>query len=144
MNYFKFKEFFRQGGLTLMSQAKLIQVCEKIKDFHLPELNKARESLGEMIFITSSFRPKWWEKLRGRSARSEHCFVGKGAVDITTRAAFIRLRKILIQETKYTRVVWYPKEKFFHCDFKAPKKGKRCYYEKNYDTGNWTAASVIE
>lgn len=67
----------------------------------------------------SSWRPKWWEKLRGRSGLSEHTYLFLGATDITCdlfKKNKHLLLSYLIRHTSYTRLAVY--KSFIHADYK--------------------------
>jgi len=116
-NYFHINEFYRKD--TLIPPG----VIEKI-DYHIWVLNRIRDKLGSPIYISmrSGYRPIDYELSRGRSGNSEHCFRGKGAVDLSCDPdKLIELLKLLI-ESEYTRVCYYPEDQFIHCDFKHKQK----------------------
>jgi len=113
-NYFKVTEFYKPIFI-LPSDVK-----EKIKKYHFPVLNKIREELGVPIIISkkSGYRPKEWELLKGRSGNSEHCYKGKGAVDLTCQTDKLQELWGLLKESSYTRTCMYVNQHFIHCDFK--------------------------
>ena len=87
---------------------------------HIMILNPLREKLGCPIIISrkSGYRPREYELTRGRSGKSEHCFAGKGAVDLTCQEDKLQELFELLQESEYTRVCLYPRDNFIHCDLK--------------------------
>lgn len=145
IEYFKFREFFRQGVARLVAPLKIVDVCQKIKDNHLDNLNSVRRVVKHPVYVTSGYRPVFWERLMGRNGKSQHTFKGLGAVDVSTDPAFIPiLREALINNSDYARICYYPKENFFHCDHKSPAVGVRVFYVFNYDTRNFNLDHVIK
>lgn len=143
--YFKFSEFFKQGARQLIKVSKVVEVCQKLKDHHLENLNAARNYVGVAIIVLSGFRPVWWERLQGRSGKSLHTFKGFGAVDITCAAAFIsKLKEALFLKTDYTRIAYYPKQNFFHCDKGKTPGRRRCFYEYDDELGDWRFIQFID
>ena len=121
-NHFKLEEFYKPRFI-LPDDVK-----EKIEKYHIPELNRIREELnkdvpkekevGIIISKHSGYRPRHWEIYKGRSGNSQHCFTGKGAVDITCRLDMFPRLWELMRESAYTRVCLYPNKMFIHNDFK--------------------------
>lgn len=125
-NYFEKGEFYKRR--FFVSQA----IIDKIK-FIISILTPLRVKLDSPIYISkkSGFRPVWWERLMKRSGNSEHCFKGKGAVDLTcSPEKFQELYRLLVEESSFTRICLYPDKMFIHCDFK--ESSHRTYL----DTGN--------
>jgi len=117
-NYFSLSEFHKPE-IALLSDVK-----EKIEKYHIPELNKVREKLKSPIIISrhSGYRPRWYELQKGRSGNSEHCYKGKGAVDITCESSrFGELWELMV-DSAYTRVCLYVNNNFIHCDFKEVER----------------------
>lgn len=115
-NYFEVEEFFKEG----------IYVPEKIItkiQFHIKLLNPVRKELGGAIIVSkeSGYRPEWYEKLKGRSGLSEHCFREKGAVDLTCRPSRLPVLFKLLATSGYKRICFYPKKNFIHADFASSK-----------------------
>lgn len=134
MNYFTFKEFTRESVLPTY-------VADAILKYHLPVLNLLRDMLGEPIYISerSGYRSVAWEKSKGRSGTSQHTFINqdgnlcKGAVDVTCHHMYLQeLGYMLVKDSDYTRICWYPSEGFYHCDYK--KSDHRVY---NSIDGKW-------
>ena len=126
MSYFKVSEFYK----PMFFPSKVVK--RKIKAI-IKVLAPVREKIGSPVYISkrSGYRPVWWEKLRGRSGGSQHCFKGKGAVDLTCQTGkFQELYNLLVEESDFTRICLYPEKMFIHCDFK--KSEHRLYL----DTGN--------
>ena len=117
-------------------------------------MNKVRSDFGKRIYCKDSkgnrsgFRTYRWEVLRNRSGESEHTFgqgpngvidlEAKGAVDWRCDNFQINkneLLKLIIEKTKYTRIVIYPF--CFHCDYKKVEEDKRVIYKSN-SKNEWT------
>lgn len=114
-NYFKRVEFFKKVNLFYVTG----EVVNKI-DYHIELLNPIREVLGIPIHISknSGFRPRAYELARGRSGNSQHTFAGRGAVDVTCDPKRLEDLVTLLKTSGYTRICYYPKQKFIHCDLK--------------------------
>ena len=128
-NYFSIKEF------CITPQLLTIEVADAIFMFHILPMNVVRKKHGRPIKVSlnSGYRPEDYELGKGRSGTSEHCFktlwpMGQGAADYTSRD-LPGLVKLLMKYTKYTRITYYKKKNFIHCDFKHIEGGKRAYYE---------------
>ena len=121
MSYFKIEEFLITGEMPEQ------EIVDKIQH-HIDVMNPVREAYGKPITVSqrSGYRPVWWEKQRGRSGNSQHCFKGKGAADYTG-SDLQELLKMLILHSSYTRICYYKKQNFIHCDFKPAKGGRRLY-----------------
>lgn len=117
MNYFRIENFYKRS-VTAPNV-----VLDKIK-YHISILNPIRELLGAPIIISkrSGYRPTEYEILKGRSGKSEHCYRGKGAVDLTCDPERIEDLLKLLLGSPYTRVTYYPENNFIHCDFKTTEK----------------------
>lgn len=101
-------------------------IAHKIAVFHLYKHIPIRDELGIPLYIRSAYRPISWEKKKGRSGTSQHTFEGLGAVDISTARTSKdefkkRLELFSMLSNVYTRICYYPKQRFFHCDYKADK-----------------------
>ena len=77
----------------------------------------------------------------GRSFWSEHTFEisqrqpeGKGATDIGGKDLYT-IAELLIQNTSYTRFAIYANQRFIHCDYAFPDRGRR------YFDGSWNELS---
>jgi len=90
-------------------------------------LQPIREELGVPIIISgnSGYRPFEYEKRHGRSGKSQHCFKGKGAVDLTCNHDKLKQLLFLLWKSEFTRVCYYPNKHFIHCDFAS--KGKQSF-----------------
>jgi len=95
-------------------------VVDKIEKYHLQPLRFVDACLPFDVVVSakSAYRPRWYELERGRSGNSQHCFKGKGAVDITcenfqqNKEALI---EVLVDETQYSRIAIY--NTFLHLDY---------------------------
>ena len=110
--YFKLAEF--------SAEQIPVDVALKIEQFHVPNLNRAREVLGAPIRISqkSGYRSVETELRNGRPGTSQHCFRGAGAVDVTADD-LEALGSVLLRHTDYLRICYYPTKHFYHCDFKT-------------------------
>lgn len=120
----------------LITQPKTVEldIADKLWKYHIIPMLAVREALGFAIWasLKSGYRPEWYEKSKGRSGTSEHCFKEKGAVDWTcfdfetNKDKFLEL---IIIHTDYTRIAVY--DGFIHCDHKPTANGKREIYTSN-------------
>ena len=116
-NYFERDEFYKEG--TIVSD----NVTRKI-DKHIGELNPVRGKLGVPVHISknSGYRPVAYELSKGRSGKSQHCYVGEGAVDVTCEAGKFQRLYELLQDSGYKRICLYPDKMFIHCDYKGDER----------------------
>ena len=114
------KLYFTVSELCIVSRDVPLDVADKLLKYHIWPMNEIRKELGTPIWASESsgYRPKWYEKQRGRSGKSQHCFEGKGAVDWTAYR-ITELLKLLLDKSPYTRICYYPNNRFIHCDYKA-------------------------
>lgn len=112
------------------------EVAQKMLDYHIVPMHQVRMTLGRGVWASqkSGYRPKEWELKQGRSGNSQHTFEGKGAVDWTCSGDIKELLELIMEITDYSRVCYYPKENFIHCDHKDIGD-KRQYFE--YEGGKW-------
>ena len=118
ITYFDIEEFHNDFSVPTLEVRHKIQV-------HIDELNPIRELGGFPITISkgSGYRSKLYEMSKGRSGTSEHCFLGKGAVDLTCGKENIKiLLKNLLEHSTYTRICYYPVNNFIHCDWKLEER----------------------
>jgi hypothetical protein len=105
-------------------------VADKILEYHIVPLQAVREAHGKPIYVSqnSGYRSLEWEKSKGRSGESEHCFgeqengtfnEDKGAVDLRSED-LDRLESDLIEHSPYTRICRY--KSFIHCDYKPQER----------------------
>lgn len=120
-------------------------VSDKILKWHIIPMQRVRNVLGIAIWASqkSGYRSKTWELSKGRSGNSQHCFIGKGAVDwtcINFQANKNKLLKQIIEQTSYTRVALY--NSFIHCDYKQTSSGERELYTSTANS-EWTFKKFI-
>lgn len=120
----------------LITQPKALDldIADKLWKYHIIPMVPVREALGLAIWASqkSGYRPHWYELRRGRSGKSEHCFIGLGAVDWTCADIYNnkhRLLDLIIKYTSYTRIAVY--DGFIHCDHKPTASGQREIYSSN-------------
>ena len=108
-------------------------IADKIVKHHLIPLWGVEEELPFKIFVSqkSGYRPHWYEIKKGRPGDSQHCFLMKGAVDLSCED-FINNKDLLLNAlvslTKYTRIAEY--NSFFHLDY---RNTDRWLYDKNWN-----------
>jgi hypothetical protein len=138
MSYFTISEF------CITSDAIPQSIADKLLGYHITPMNKVRGELGEAIFVSkkSGWRPKQYELDNGRSGRSEHTFLpsdkdplGRGAVDYTANR-IDDLLELIIKHTDYTRICYYPNNKFVHCDYGFEERGRRLFKSQS-PVGSW-------
>ena len=138
--------FFWLIELVITGNLIPVKVADKLIRYHIIPMNKARKKLGEAIWPSqkSGYRPIKWEKRRGRTGLSQHCFGEgsdkygipenkdcKGAVDWTCKGDLNKLLEVIISETEYTRISVYYDKHFIHCDYKnAPSDRSIYHYDK--------------
>ena len=67
------------------------RVADAIQKFHILPMQEVRNKLGKAIWpsLKSGYRSPYYEKQKGRSGNSQHCFLekdgGKGATDWTCK-----------------------------------------------------------
>lgn len=129
VNHFKLSEF------CITNDPIPQEIADKILLFHIVPMNKVREELDDAIKVSkkSGWRPKQYELDKGRSGRSEHTFLpsakdpdGRGAADYTANR-IDDLLELIIKKTDYTRICYYPNNKFIHCDYGFEERGRRLF-----------------
>ncbi len=106
----------------------------KIKEIHIPQLEKVRSAIGKPIIIRSASRTYEHEKKKGRSGKSQHIFPkGAGAVDISlldfNPQALNELEVAIFKNTNYNRVSRY--KTYLHLDYAVTRSGSRGYYRNS-------------
>jgi uncharacterized protein YcbK (DUF882 family) len=99
-------------------------IQDKINKYHIDVITPISEELGFSVWASekSGYRSPKYEKLKGRSGYSQHCFNGKGAVDWTCdKQNLVKLLMALVK-SDYMRVCLYPDHGFIHCDYKGNQK----------------------
>lgn len=147
---FKLREFIITKPKTIS-----LEIADKLYWYHIIPMIPVREKM--KVWLTASlhsgYRPKWWERNKGRSGNSQHTFGqidvntfdqdGKGAVDWTCND-FERnkdkLLRLIIEETEYTRMAVY--NSFIHCDHKKTASGKREVHSSD-SKSNWTFIKFV-
>lgn len=115
-------------------------IADKILKWHIQPMQRVRNILNFAMWASqkSGYRSKSWEKSKGRSGKSQHCYIGKGAVDWTcykfTENKELFLQTI-IEETDYTRIAIY--NSFLHCDYKSTGSGRKEIYTSDAKS-KWT------
>lgn len=112
MKYFNISEFTSEKEITP-------RVADLIITHHIEIMIPIRRKLGIPIYVSegSGYRSYETEIKAKRSGDSEHCFRGKGAADYTCEN-LEALGRLLVKESLYNRICFYPDKKFFHCDYK--------------------------
>lgn len=105
---------------------------------HAVFLSKVREESGKPLYISqrSGYRPKWYERKKGRSGNSEHATFDqedRGATDLIYNKKQFQL---IWDSDFYTRICYYPNNNFIHCDRK-PIDGELQYFECESPTSKW-------
>lgn len=108
-----------------------IKTINKIKNIHIPQLERVRDRIKKPIIIRSASRTYEHEKKMGRSGNSQHVYKkGDGAVDISlaeySTDNLNKLEKAIIEETDYNRVSRY--HSYLHLDYAPNRFGGRGYY----------------
>ena len=103
----------------------------KIKEIHIPQLEKVRDEINLPIVIRSASRSYQHERKMGRSGKSQHVYSwGQGAVDISlidyNNNNLDILEKVIMSNTNYNRVSRY--KTFLHLDYAENRFGGRAYY----------------
>jgi hypothetical protein len=111
------------------------RVQQSIQDNHIAVMNPIREDLGAAITVSkrSGYRPEDYEKKKKRSGNSTHTFKiqlkdpeGKGAADYTAED-IEKLLQLMIEKTGFTRICYYPNNKFIHADYAFADRGRRLF-----------------
>lgn len=123
---FNISEYIRRPDLPVT-----VEVMDKILQHHIRVMLPVRAELPVPITVSqrSGYRHPIHEKEQGRSGTGEHTFTDKGAADYTVPAAsFVRFAELML-ESEYTRLCFYPKERFIHADHKFPERGKALFIQ---------------
>lgn len=159
---------FTIGELVIDHNAKLpVHVANKLLRWHIAPMNPIRDALGAPIWASgqSGYRHKGWERSRNRapddprnnrSSWSRHTFDplegkdpdGLGAIDWTTKRHLIySLAMLLIRESPYSRICYYPDtdnddkdDRFFHCDYGYRERGQTLFV----NDGGWKQKTESE
>lgn len=130
--YFDFSEFL----ITDLIEPSAIISQNILEYIHF--LNPIRHESGVPMIVSkrSGYRPKWWEKQKKRSGKSQHTtftIPHRGAVDLVYQWDQF---KMVFDAPFFTRICYYPHENFYHCDRK-PTDGKRLYFECKNPSDGW-------
>lgn len=123
---------------------QVVRVCHMNYLTYIDRLIHKKYGFNIYVSLKSSWRPKWWERMKGRSGRSEHAYGFLGATDITCddfKNNWQILLKYLIKHTDYTRLAVYHKSGFIHGDYKNECDDAYVYKIVN---GNWIRDYKIE
>ena len=139
----KFLSWCTVSELSIVNTDIPLAVADKLIKYHISPMTFVRESLGDPITASqrSGYRPKWYEINKGRSGNSQHTFEDKGAVDWTTTGDMKKLLQLIIDFTTYTRICYYPNNRFIHCDYKNPVE--RWEYVCKSPTSKWERVGKI-
>ena len=139
------KLHFTLSELCIITGSLPQDVADKLLQHHIWPMNPVREELDAAVLASdnSGYRPTYYDKARGRSGNSQHCFEGKGAVDWTTRGDMQKLILLIMKLTSYTRICYYPNNRFVHCDYK-PVTGGRQYFECASPTSAWKYKETVD
>jgi len=120
------------------------RIADAILYYHILVMNPVREELGAAIKVSknSGWRPTKHEISKGRSGDSIHTFtktfrdpMGKGAADYTA-TDILKLLRLMLEKTSYTRIVYYPNNHFIHADHAFQERGRR-YFEAASPSSEW-------
>lgn len=131
------KLYFSISELCITPKEIPLSVADKLLKYHIHPMNALRAELGYPVWASQSsgFRPEWYELQRGRSGKSQHCFLEKGAIDWTSYR-INDLLKLLLDKSNYSRICYYENNRFIHCDYKNEEKG-RFFYTCSSPTSKW-------
>ena len=139
---------------NISSQPMPEHVVDMIQLYHHYPLYRVNECslLNVYPSANSGYRPFWWEKARGRSGTSQHCFgerndgtfnkKNKGATDITCDDFAnnkAELFEALKDYTNYTRLCMY--NTFIHADYKNEDGGLQVF--RIASNGKWEYIETI-
>jgi hypothetical protein len=120
-----------------------VEVMDKILQNHIRVMLPVRAALGAPISVSlkSGFRHPIHEVQKKRSGTGEHTYTGKGAADYTTAAeSFVRFAELMAQ-SEYTRLCFYPNERFIHADHKATTKQ---FFTQQTPADGWKVVSSAD
>lgn len=134
MLHFHISEFYKLDGQSV--ELLDFETTQKVIQYHMMPLNAVRTKLERPVYVRSSVRPKWWETIKGRvpgqgrDEWSQHCFIGKGASDVSLEAAsdsapagnWQDFFNAICQCTDYKRIAYYADLRFFHLDYKSDQR----------------------
>jgi len=117
------------------------RIADAIMRHHIIPQSFIRDKLGAPIYVNGScWRSKEYERAKGRdpvsSSRtkwSDHTFLidehsaGWGAFDGHTHWHLMHIYADLLLSSPYSRIAFYPDQKFIHSDYRFFNQGKRLY-----------------
>lgn len=130
------KSYFGLHEFNLTDSIMPVEIQNSIRANHIDVMNPIREELGAKINVSkrSGWRPEAHEKRKKRSGNSTHTFKkqlkdpqGKGAADYTAEE-IERLLELMIEKTPFTRICYYPNNKFIHADYAFAERGRRLFH----------------
>lgn len=126
---------FQLSEFCITNDAVPLDVADKILKFHLAIGQQIRDQVRFPIWPSqkSAYRPVYYEIEHGRAGTSEHCFKNLGATDWTAHKENVIELLEHLKRSNYTRVCYYPKNGFIHCDYKG---SERLYFVCE-DGKNW-------
>ena len=68
------------------------------------QLQIIRDYVGQPITINIAYRPHWWEKMRGRNGKSQHC-LGKAADIVVKGMGTKELHKAILELIEQGKIV---------------------------------------
>ena len=80
LNEFLHSRFYAKAGVqdrVIESYQQSVAVQNNLKIL-AEQLQVIRDHIGKPVNINIAYRPYWWEKMRGRDGKSQHC-LGKAA-----------------------------------------------------------------
>ena len=112
-----------------------IEIADKILNYHILPLQEIRDRIDQPIVVSmkAGYRPLDYEINKGRLGNSQHCFKGKGAVDLRYTP---QLLDELKENSPYKRVCYYPNNGFVHVDYNSNEDGTQ-YFECESPKGKW-------
>lgn len=130
---------FNLSEFNISGQPIPEDVADKLLHFHILPLQAVRNKLNLPIKVSkkSGYRSKEWELAHNRPGTSQHCFIDKGAVDLTCED-LDKLEEHLILYSPYMRIARY--ETFIHCDYAA---STRQYFVYNKDEKKWDYVKAL-
>ncbi len=115
-------------------------------DEYVAYLNKVEYATGKEVHISkrSGIRSVEYEKRKGRAGTSQHStynLPGRGAVDLVYTKELLDYLK---SDKFFTRICWYNKNGFIHCDRKPmPKTGVVYFFKSKSLVSGWVLQEII-
>lgn len=130
------KSHFTLDEFNLTGAEIPARIQKAIEQHHIAVMNPVRDELGAAITISkkSGYRPEAYERSKKRSGNSSHTFKiqlkdpeGKGAADYTADD-IEKLLELMISKTPFSRICYYPNNKFIHADYCFENRGRRLFH----------------